>query len=177
MGAVRNLLSGSAVAAAALAVLVAAAPPPPTPVILGVGEPSSFTGTSAGDDQDRGIPSCPTPIAAHPHTTYDDPAYTAHTFVAAWGAGHGDLVAQLADPVFERRARSLAVTGGGPGASARVVGVGGLAHQPLAGLVADRCGVDALTRMRVVTLATPGSAALHVYLVHRTLGYRVWGVR
>ena len=86
-------------------------------------------------------------------------------------------MAQLADPVFERRARSLALTGGGPGVAARVIRVGGLAHEPLAGLIADRCGVDALTRMRVVTLAAPGSAALHVYLVHRTLGYRVWGVR
>jgi hypothetical protein len=180
METVRNLLTGSAIAAAAMAIVVAAAQPAPSSVaqgVVGVGEPSSFAGRASGEPTTSALPACPKAVVPGQVSAFARPGAAALAFVAAWGRSDQLTMNVLADPIFRVRAAALATTGGGPGADVHMQRVGSLGHDPLAAPIAHRCGPQALTLMRIVTLTAPGYTPLHVYLVRRQLGYRVWALR
>lgn len=173
-----RLLSGGAVATCALAVLVLAAPPGPTSVVA-IGEPSTYTGPSQRDERDRALPSCPAPSAVPAATVTKQARQVASRFVAAWAAGAGAVMVELAEPTFRGRTRGLALVSGGPVANAKAaVSVSGIGHDPLAGPLGERCGPLALTLMRIVGFrqAATGSVA-RVYVVWRPDGSRVWALR
>jgi hypothetical protein len=172
-----RLLAGIVIAAGALAVLVAAAPPAPSSVVA-VGEPSTYAGPGLRDDRQPPLPACPGPAEVAAPLVTARAGATAERFLAAWQAGDGGRLVALSDPVFRDRARGLAFAPGGPGkgAEVRVVGMG---HDDLAVPIGQRCGASALALMRIVDVrrvSTPLSV-IHLYVVWRSNGSQVWGLR
>jgi hypothetical protein len=171
-----RVLSGVAVAAGALAVLVLAAPPGPASVVA-IGEPSTYTGPALRDDRDRALPACPAPAAVRAATVDAAARKTALLFARAWTTGDVDSLVGLADSGFTHHAASLQL-GGSLGMRPRIA-VSGMVDDELAAAVAARCGVEALSLMRIaaVRARTPGAAPVHLYTVWRVGSSRVWAVR
>jgi hypothetical protein len=172
-----RLLAGVAIAASALAVLVAAAPPGPSPVVA-VGQPSTSAAAVVRDDRDRALPACPGAAHVSPHLVSTRAGTAAERFVDAWAWGDRARLQSLADPVYRGRATILAVRPGGPGVGAELQ-VLGMGHDPLAGPIGQRCGAAALALMRIVAVrgASPPQSVVHVYVVWRSTGSRVWALR
>lgn len=149
-----RLAIGGAVAVLALAVLAAGAASPTTPALA--------------------LPSCPARLGGHPG---DPPSSAALAFIAAWAQRDRVLVEQLTDPVFRGSAAKLVADGPPEPGEFRLLRVGALADGVLAGTVESRCGAAALGEMRKVDVSFPGNKPVRMFLVRRTDGYRVWGVR
>jgi len=149
-----RLAIGCAVAALALAVLAAGAASPTTSALA--------------------LPSCP---ARSGGGVNGPPSSAALAFIAAWAQGDRSLVEQLTDPVYRGEAAQLVSDGPPAPGQFELLRVGGLANGVLAGTVQSRCGAAALGEMRKVDVSFPGNRPVRMFLVRRSAGYRVWGVR
>jgi len=149
-----RLAIGGLVAAAALAVLAA-----------GAGGPTASA---------LALPRCP---AQAGDDTGGPPSSAALAFIAAWAQRDRTLVEHLTDPVFRGKAAKLVADGPPAPGQFELLRVGGLANGMLAGTVESRCGAAALGEMRKVDVSFPGNRPVRMFLVRRSAGYRVWGVR